>query len=309
MTRPEGIWSDGTTMWVVEFSDADKAFAFSLTGKTRDAGRDIQLPSQRDIYDLWSDGTTVWLVNYSGGVVTNKLYAYTLPPVSAPTPTPTFTPSPTHTPTPTPTATPRRPNNNPVNRATSTPAPTPRPNSNVGPPPAPPGNNAGGPPIPRDDVDVGPPLLPATPTPTRTPTRTPTPTPTSTAAPAGGNDGSANSGAGPRVGLVAHDATPVQLFLVDSGLQAWFIGPNGASAAGPALSSVSALAAAHPAGASVSLYEGQHPFTNKSVRITYLPALRKLQVSTYYADNPPHQVDKLYVFTVDENNAVNHLNW
>ncbi|MDE0340210.1 MAG: hypothetical protein OXI80_21240 [Caldilineaceae bacterium] len=289
MTRPEGIWSDGVTMWAVEFSGAYKAFAFSLSGRTRDADRDIQLPSQHNIYDLWSDGATVWLVNYSGGVVTNYLYAYTLPPVPSPTPTPTYTASPT---------------------PTSTHTPTPRPNNNVGRPPIPPDNNVGGPPIPPDNNVGDPPLPPATPAPTRTPTPTPTPTPTATAASAnhGAGAGDENGGSA-RLGIVSHSATPVQLFVVDSGLQCWFIGPNGGARTGPALSSVSALAAAHPGGASVSLYDGQHPLTNKPVRIDYLPALRKIRISTYYADLPPHQVDKPYIFTVDQNNSVNHLNW
>ena len=325
MTRQEGIWSDGKTMWVVEHSSADKIFAFTMSGKTHEPGRDIQLPAQRNIYDLWSDGTTVWLVNY--GETTNKLYAVTLParsrptatPTSTPTPTLTFTPTPTptFTPTPTPTFTPT-----PTPTFTPTPTRTPRPQNGGGNgpplppsdkrPASPPGN---GPPLPpidrRPDAppgNSGPGLPAATPTPTvAPPERYPPPTPTPTPLNGGAADG---TGGNVDAGIVNHDATPVQLYIVDSGLQCWFIGPKGGSQTGPALSSVSALAAAHPTGAPpVSLFNGQHPLTGKSVRIDYLPALRKIRISTYYADLPPHQVDKPYVFTVDQNNAVNHLNW
>ena len=293
MTRQEGIWSDGVTMWVVEHGSADKIFAFSMSGKAHDQGRDINLPSQRNFYDLWSDGTTVWLVNY--GETTNKLYAVTLPtgntptptstatPTPAPTSTPTFTPRPPNqggnapTRTPTPTATPM-PTATPTPTFTPTPTATPRTDKDVsGPPPKPPG---------KDELAPPPPAPPAA-----------TPTPAS---------GNLSGG---RAGIVNHAATPVQLFVTDSGLQCWFIGPNGGGQTGPLLSSVSSLAATHPAGAPVSLYDGQHPLTGKSVRITYLPALRKIRISTYYADDPPNQVDKPYVFTVDQNNTVNHLNW
>lgn len=306
MTRQEGIWSDGKTMWVVEHSSADKIFAFNMSDKAHDRGRDIQLPSQRNIYDLWSDGATVWLVNY--GETTNKLYAVTLPARQDPTATPT----PTFTHTPTPTFTPR-PQNNGGNRPTPTPTPTSTPRAIKGDDGAPAFPPGGDPAFPPGDDSPGLPRPPGHDAPTATPTATlappsgnlppptlsPTPTPTArNGAPAGGT-----------TGIVAHDATPVQLFIIDTGLRCWFVGPDGGGQTGPTLSSVSALVAAHPSGAPVSLFNGQHPFTGKSVRIDYLPALRKIRISTYYADRPPHQVDKPYVFTVDRDNTVNHLNW
>ena len=308
MTRQEGIWSDGVTMWVVEHGGADKAFAFNMSDKAHDQGRDIQFPSQRNFYDLWSDGATVWLVNY--GETTNKLYAVTLParndPTATPTPTPTTTPTPTATPMPTFTPPPQ---NNGGNRPapTYTPSPTATPTStsrakDIGDG----GSRLPGPPNPDLPAATPRPTLAPPPGNLPPPPLNPTPAPTSSNNGAGaGNRATADR---PR-GLVDHAATPLQLYIVDGGLQCWFIGPNGSSQTGPTLSSVSALAAAHPAGAPVSLFDGQHPLTGKSVRIDYLPAPRKIRISTYYADRPPNQVDKPYVFTVDRDNTVNHLNW
>ena len=331
MTRQEGIWSDGKTMWVVEHSSADKIFAFTMSGKTHEPGRDIQLPSQRNFYDLWSDGTTVWLVNY--GETTNKLYAVTLPARNPPTATPTLTPTSTFTPTPTPTFTPRPQNsggNRPppayTPRPTATPTPTATSTSTATPTftPTPASTSTATPtptftPRPQNGGGKGPPLPPGDNRPnfppgnggSGLPTATPTPSPTSRNNGAGDANGGTTEGTGGSVdaGIVKHDATPVQLYIVDGGLQCWFLGPKGGILAGPTLSSVSALAAAHPTGAPVSLFAGQHPLTGKSVRIDYLPALRKIRISTYYVDLPPHQVDKPYVFTVDQANAVNHLNW
>ena len=77
-SRPEGIWSDGTTMWVADIFD-DKIYAYNLGTKARDAGKDFNtlagagnnVPS-----GLWSDEATIWVGDYADG----KIYAYNMPP-------------------------------------------------------------------------------------------------------------------------------------------------------------------------------------------------------------------------------------
>ena len=88
-----GIWSDGTTMWVVDYyrvhdehgmdyepSTVEQAhgklFAYSLNGGARDKSKEFVLDSihQAGVRGVWSNGTTVWVSDYKLG----KLIAYTL---------------------------------------------------------------------------------------------------------------------------------------------------------------------------------------------------------------------------------------
>ena len=48
----------------------------------------------------------------------------------------------------------------------------------------------------------------------------------------------------------------------------------------------------------MSLYTGANPLTSKPVQIDYLPAERKIRVSTYYPDTQ-YDTNKPYTFTVD----------
>ena len=70
---PRGIWSDGTTIWAVDFSDR-KLYAYALDGGTRQSGKDISLISNKKFHGLWSDKTTIWVSDTTD----RKLYAYTL---------------------------------------------------------------------------------------------------------------------------------------------------------------------------------------------------------------------------------------
>ena len=73
-TEPNGIWSNGTTIWISDVSNA-KLYAYSQAGGARDAGKDIALngvilaPT-----GIWSDGTTIWVI----GPVEETVFAYTL---------------------------------------------------------------------------------------------------------------------------------------------------------------------------------------------------------------------------------------
>ena len=76
---PEGIWSDGTTMWVADGSE-DKIFAYNaynLVTGVRDAGKDFDTldpAGNRRSRGIWSDATTMWVADNSD----NKVYAYSM---------------------------------------------------------------------------------------------------------------------------------------------------------------------------------------------------------------------------------------
>ena len=85
-----GIWSDGTTMWVLNYrfgEDMDgmevgdgtgKVFAFNLSDGVRDTTKEFPLHLDSDpsytARGIWSDGTTVWVSDWRAA----KLFAYTL---------------------------------------------------------------------------------------------------------------------------------------------------------------------------------------------------------------------------------------
>ena len=108
--------------------------------------------------------------------------------------------------------------------------------------------------------------------------------------------------------IVLHAATPIQLSQAGSGLRVYFINRNGDSEIGPFFDNFSILAHNY-SGDPVTLYEGSNPGTGKPVTIDYLPAENKLRVSTFYADRPPHDFNKPYVFTIDPNHTIDHLQW
>ena len=73
---PDGIWSDGTTIWVQDYDDK-KAYAYNMTTKARDSGKDISFSdaNNADATAMGSDGTTMWVAD---GTTTDKLFAYTI---------------------------------------------------------------------------------------------------------------------------------------------------------------------------------------------------------------------------------------
>ena len=69
-----GIWSNGTTMWVLDSRDT-YVYAYALDGGVRQTNREFDLHSDNDgCYDIWSDGTTMWVQDYFD----EKVYAYAL---------------------------------------------------------------------------------------------------------------------------------------------------------------------------------------------------------------------------------------
>ena len=101
---PEGIWSDGTTMWVADYSD-DKIYAYNLSTKAWDFGKDfnaLDAAGNEGPEGIWSDGTTMWVTDYSD----DKIYAYDGPGMAGPTqPEPTNSPPVISNATPSPSST------------------------------------------------------------------------------------------------------------------------------------------------------------------------------------------------------------
>ena len=73
---PEGIWSDGQTMWVADRGDA-KIYAYSMTTKERVSQREfnaLEGAGNNAPRGIWSDGETMWVAdaNY------HRAYAYNM---------------------------------------------------------------------------------------------------------------------------------------------------------------------------------------------------------------------------------------
>ena len=108
--------------------------------------------------------------------------------------------------------------------------------------------------------------------------------------------------------IVLHPATPIQLSQAGTGLRVYFINRDGTSKIGPFIDEFGILAYNYPTDP-VTLYEGFNPGTGKPVTIDYIPSEKLLRVSTFYADRPPHDINKPYVFTVDADHNVTHEQW
>ena len=76
---PRGIWSDGTTMWVVELSAIDEIYAYNLSTKAREPDQDFNTLSAAGNgfpNAIWSDGETMWVLDVSAS--NPKIFAYNL---------------------------------------------------------------------------------------------------------------------------------------------------------------------------------------------------------------------------------------
>ena len=78
---PNGIWADGTTMFVANAANINRIFAYWRSNNAPNTARYIPLPTENNqAYGIWSDGSTMW-VSDSGDA---KIYAYELPDVVLP---------------------------------------------------------------------------------------------------------------------------------------------------------------------------------------------------------------------------------
>ena len=78
--NPRGMWSDGTTMWVSDFTDK-KLYAYALSDGTRNSGREFNTlddAGNDNSTAIWSDGTTMWAVN-NGANESDKAFSYHMP--------------------------------------------------------------------------------------------------------------------------------------------------------------------------------------------------------------------------------------
>ncbi len=72
---PWGIWSNGTTMFVVDSAD-DNVFAYKHSDESQDSDKNVALITANDNpTGLWFDGRVLWVVDDTD----DKLYAYNLP--------------------------------------------------------------------------------------------------------------------------------------------------------------------------------------------------------------------------------------
>ena len=75
----EGIWSDGTTMWVADH-DADRIYAYRLSDGARVEELEFDLYNRSPFAGnhhargIWSDGTTMWVADHDD----DRIYAYRL---------------------------------------------------------------------------------------------------------------------------------------------------------------------------------------------------------------------------------------
>ena len=71
-THPQGIWTNGTTIWVVDVIDA-KLYAYNLNSKARDRSKDLDLVDENAApQGIYSNGNTIWISDRN----TNMIFAY-----------------------------------------------------------------------------------------------------------------------------------------------------------------------------------------------------------------------------------------
>ena len=71
-SRPRGIWTDGTTIWVVDEDDR-RLYAYALSGGQRDRTKELDLVDGNGApQGLHSDGSTIWVSDRN----TNVIFAY-----------------------------------------------------------------------------------------------------------------------------------------------------------------------------------------------------------------------------------------
>ncbi len=254
------------------------------------------------------------------------------PPTATPTPTQTPNP-PTATPTPTQAPPPNPPTATPTAKATATQAPLRKqpiatPTATATATQAPPRKQPTATPTATATATQAPPRKQPTATPTATATATqpssplqpaglPSPAPTKTPGEPQVNRPTSlrptpkptSPWASPCI--VPHQATPVQVCRNKIGALHFIYVGNSKVFSGPIFDSISAMVSDYPFGhvpPEVELYRGINSGTGKEVVVHYLTYNRLLRVSTFYVDNE-YDVNKPYIFTIDEEGNIKHLAW
>ena len=71
---PSGLWSDGSTLWVIENWSRGAVRAYALADGSRLADGDFTLGGGNGFPSgLWSDGETLWVADHNGGVTAHRL--------------------------------------------------------------------------------------------------------------------------------------------------------------------------------------------------------------------------------------------
>ena len=71
---PSGLWSDGSTLWVIENWSRGAVRAYALSDGSRRSDGDFTLRGGNGFPSgLWSDGETLWVADHNGGVTAHRL--------------------------------------------------------------------------------------------------------------------------------------------------------------------------------------------------------------------------------------------
>ena len=88
---PQGLWSDGTTMWVLNANSGsntdDKIYSYNLATKKYDGTKDFDTlhPGTNEPTGIWSDRYTMWVGNSHNGGNNDQIHAYKMYPYPVPT--------------------------------------------------------------------------------------------------------------------------------------------------------------------------------------------------------------------------------
>ena len=73
-----GMWSDGVTMWISgkplpDDNVSDQIYAFRMSDKSRDSGKDFKVADGTEPHGFWSDGQTLWVAS---STLRNRIFAF-----------------------------------------------------------------------------------------------------------------------------------------------------------------------------------------------------------------------------------------
>ena len=107
--------------------------------------------------------------------------------------------------------------------------------------------------------------------------------------------------------LNPHAGAPNAIFPTEDGLGYWMITHSGEGQLLFTMPTVAELVEAEEeTGLLLSL---ENPENGKPIEVRWLAAQEQLEVSTFYADVPPHQFNKPYIFRIDGEGKVTIIAW
>ncbi len=121
-----------------------------------------------------------------------------------------------------------------------------------------------------------------------------------------GDDGTRYEPECPVIWPNLHDATPVAVYLCNG---RWHIYAIISDRKGERILELSVPDNSGLTAAPVGQYYLRNPSSGKPVVVTWLPQTQQLEISTFYADDPPHQVNKPYVIRINRDHTVEIVAW